>query len=79
MTVNSQNTVRTKDKPPNEVKHKNSNYFLPFGGASVDGLYDGVKRAPEVAAKDCLKVVFVPDFVLTPSVGYDVCTAVGTE
>ena len=63
-----------------QTKHKcsNSNYFLPFDGASVDGLLDLVKRAAEVAAKDRLKVVFLTDPFLLLSVLYDVGLTAGT-
>ena len=63
----------------NKTGVSNSNYFLPFDGNSVNRLMDGRKRAAEVTAKDCLKVVFVPDPLLSPSVRYDVCSTVGTK
>ena len=44
------------------IRVQNLNYFLPFDSASVVRLFlDRVKVAAEVTAKDCLKVVFVPD------------------
>jgi len=82
---------KTKQKKKYEVKHRNlilyrafqtrqkfsnSNYFLPFDSASVDRLLDGVKRAAEVTAKDCLRVVLVTD---PPSVRDDVVPTVGTK
>ena len=60
-------------------KCSNSNYSLPFDGASVDGPLNVVKRAPEVTAKDCLEVVFVPDRLLTPFVRFDFGSKVGTK
>ena len=59
-----------------QQKCSNSNYFPPFDIASVDKLLDGVKRVAEVTAKDCLKVVFVPDL---PSVRDDFFPAVRTK
>jgi len=60
-------------------KCSNSNYFLPFDGASVDELLDVVKRAAEVAAKDRLVVVFLTDPFLLLSVLYDVGLTAGTK
>ena len=52
---------------------QNSNYFLPFDSAFVDNILDGVKRAAEVTAKDCLKVIFAP---ASPSVRDNIFPAV---
>ena len=60
-------------------KCSKTNYFLPFDSASVDGPLDVVKRAAEVTVKNCLKVVFVPDPLLSPSVRYDFGSTVGTS
>ena len=40
------------------------------------GFWTGVKRAAEVTAKDCLKIVFVPN---PPTVRDDVFPTVGTK
>lgn len=56
----------------------NSDYFVPFDGASVDRLLDGVERVAEVTAKGCFILDFVLDSLLLPSVRDDVCPTVGT-